>query len=301
MKNMKLHKSDPKRNDQTQAGFTIIEVMLVLAISGLMLVGLIAGSFSSIARQRYNDALRDFSEYMSHTYNSVIRPESIGNIPIRDSEGHIINVPLGNSSTQAILGKVLVFGADYDGYTDDEKRSVYSATLVGSTDILRSSDKTFLQELAEDSNPSLVCGAKEFDEVVQMSSVETYLPLWEAYLQPTDAANDTQKFKGTMIIARTPTSATVHTAFVKDLTYDFKNDCTPDNAISSTRFVEDLKESALGRLENNYHTDEDTVICVEAQDVNFSRAVQIDANGHNSSAVKTLSEADSNSGEIRCR
>lgn len=301
MKKLLEVKVDQNLKAQSQAGFTIIEVTLVLAITGLMLIGLIGGSFASIARQRYNDALRDFSEYMSGVYNSVIRPESIGNIPIRDSEGHIVNVSLGNSSTQAILGKVLVFGADYDGYTNDEKRSVYSVTLVGSTNVLRSSDKTFLRELADESTPSLVCGLTEFGETVQPSSVESYLPLWESYLQPTDASNDQEKFTGTMIIARTPTSATVHTAFVKDLTYDLKNNCTPENRTASDRFVEDLKESVLGRLENNYKTDENTVICVEAMDVNFSRAVQIDANGHNSSSVKTLSEADSASGEIRCR
>lgn len=50
-------------SEEVKRGFTIIEVMLVLAITGLMLVGVIAGTYSSIATQRYNDSVRSFSEF----------------------------------------------------------------------------------------------------------------------------------------------------------------------------------------------------------------------------------------------
>lgn len=289
----KIHSQNAKASNQS--GFTLIEVTLVLAITGLMLIGLVGGSFSSIARQRYNDAVRGFGEYMSGMYNTVIRPESLGAV------GDVTYKALGNSRDQAILGKVLVFGGDYPDYTDDDKRAVWSATLVGSTDILRSSNNSFIQELASSvSNVSLVCGAKENGNVTQISSVETYFPLWETYLQPTNAQNNSIKFKGTMIIARTPTSAIAHTAFVKDLTYDLKTRCTPDNSGASGDFVTDLIESAAGRLPENYTLDVNTVICVKATDVGALRAVQIDGNGSNSSAVKILSEADSSTGNIRC-
>lgn len=45
-----------------QKGFTIIEVMLVLAISALILLGALGGTYSSIRAQRYNDSVRAFAE-----------------------------------------------------------------------------------------------------------------------------------------------------------------------------------------------------------------------------------------------
>ncbi len=266
----------------TQSGFTLVEVMLVVAISGLMLIGLIGGSLIAIDRQRYNDTVRDFAEYMSRTYSEVIRPSSYGN----NSDGTLV----GNSDNYAILGKVLVFGADYSGYTNDEKRSVFSAILVGSTDILRSSDEPFIQELAQDANLALVCGETHNGDVVQNTSVQLYLPLWEAYLQPLQAANNQEKFTGTMIIARTPTSSTVHTAFTDAVTYDLKNNCVPDNHNASTDFARELADSNAGRLSWRYNMTDNTTICIKSDGLSSTRALQIDANGSNSSAVKTLTE-----------
>ena len=53
------------------SGFTIIEVMLFLAISGLMVVGMFVGISGSINRQRYEDAVYSFQDYMQGQYNLV--------------------------------------------------------------------------------------------------------------------------------------------------------------------------------------------------------------------------------------
>ena len=47
-------------------GFTIIEVMLFLALSGLLLVGVLGGLGDNISRQRYNDAVQDVVNMMQH-------------------------------------------------------------------------------------------------------------------------------------------------------------------------------------------------------------------------------------------
>lgn len=52
-------------------GFTIIEVMLFLAISGLMVAGMFIGISGSINRQRYEDAVYSFQDYMQSQYNLV--------------------------------------------------------------------------------------------------------------------------------------------------------------------------------------------------------------------------------------
>ena len=52
-------------------GFTIIEVMLFLALSGFLLVGILAGTGSSIANQRYKDAVQDAVDALRDAYSFV--------------------------------------------------------------------------------------------------------------------------------------------------------------------------------------------------------------------------------------
>ena len=48
------------KNLKTKKAFTIIEVMLVVSISGLMLVTMLVGWNANIERQRYNDSVNTF-------------------------------------------------------------------------------------------------------------------------------------------------------------------------------------------------------------------------------------------------
>ena len=52
-------------------GFTIIEVMLFLALSGVLLAGILGGLGGNIARQRYNDAVQDIANMMRDQYSFV--------------------------------------------------------------------------------------------------------------------------------------------------------------------------------------------------------------------------------------
>ncbi len=53
----------------SRKGFTLIEVILFLAISGLMLLGVLVGVAGSINRQRYDEATGSFLDYMQSQYN----------------------------------------------------------------------------------------------------------------------------------------------------------------------------------------------------------------------------------------
>ena len=64
-KNMGIHL------EEEQKGFTIIEVMLFLALSGFLLVGILAGTGSSIANQRYKDAVQDATDALRSAYSFV--------------------------------------------------------------------------------------------------------------------------------------------------------------------------------------------------------------------------------------
>jgi len=53
-------------------GFTIIETMLVLAITGAMIAGLLVGVGSSISAQRYKDSVASFRALLQDQYSEVM-------------------------------------------------------------------------------------------------------------------------------------------------------------------------------------------------------------------------------------
>lgn len=257
-------------------GFTLIEVMLVLAITGMILLGLLGGTFSSIAHQRYNDSLRNFAEFLSLQYSEVLSPESIG----KESDDY----NLGNSE-EVILGKVIVFSGQ-------DNSEVYSATLIGDIAPLVQRPTTtpsFMEDLlSSTTNAALYCGTDK-----SPSTVKEYIPLWESQLTQPGTEHDPykkdRKFKGTVIIARTPNSSTINTIY-SDHVYDLKEKCTPQNSKAS----EDLRaDFALQRATGGpkiFQDGQSIGICVESDNSAVTREVKIAANGRNTSAVSTLTE-----------
>lgn len=256
-----------KSNLDTKEGFTLIEVMLVLGITGLILLGLLGGTFSTIARQRYDDALRGFAEYLSLNYSEALSPESLGE---------------GNDRDRAILGKVLTFGQVYDDERDT--RSVFSATITGDAKPNYSTATDYFQNLislnGEETKFQIVC-----------NTVNQYTPLWESELTsaaPTEGDyNGDELFKGTIIIARTPNSSTVHTSYAKDITLRLKDNC--DKASSDLTAA--LKDQAKGGAASFKFTS--VGFCLKSEDSAIIREVNIAEDGRNTSAVSILPEYES--------
>ena len=258
---------------QNKAGFTIIEVMLFLAISGLLLIGVLGGTYSSIATQRYNDSVRGFSEFLRQTYAEVLSPESLGSNSTSDKT-------LGNSNDQAIYGKILVFGLEED--SDDQDANVYTATLVGDPTIPTSSG-TFIWELGQ-VDAELFCGT---DDNSHESSVSTYRPLWGAKIQ-----NDNDRpFEGTVIIARSPTSGTVHTVYTEEK-INIKENCRPGSTTASSNLQIAIKNRP------GTFVMEDIDFCIKSQNSRIIRDIRLEGDGHNTSAINLLSADDS---EVKCQ
>jgi len=55
----------------TQSGFTFIEVMLFLAVTGLLAVGVLSGSGAAINQQRYRDSVTTLKSYIQQQYSEV--------------------------------------------------------------------------------------------------------------------------------------------------------------------------------------------------------------------------------------
>lgn len=56
---------------KTQTGFTIIEVMLFLAITGMLAAAILVGSGIAIGQQRYRDSVGSLQSYIQQQYNKV--------------------------------------------------------------------------------------------------------------------------------------------------------------------------------------------------------------------------------------
>ena len=52
-------------------GFTLIEVAFFIAITGLLFVGIIAGTQSSIWQQKYNDSVQSYADFLRSVYAEV--------------------------------------------------------------------------------------------------------------------------------------------------------------------------------------------------------------------------------------
>lgn len=283
------------QEENTKPGFTIIEVMLVLGLTGLLLVGLLGGTFSAIKAQRYNDSVRSFAEFLRTTYSEVISPEALGEI---GSER------LGDKG-KAILGKVLVFGENYGDNSSaaDANRTVYTATIVGNADLdiisaSGSNNASFMEEL-KNVGAELLCGNSEKD---QPSTVSSYLPLWQSELMhindPAKSWNSqSSPFKGTVIIARSPASGAVHTVY-SEQPYDLRNNCQPDNNAASRKFTEDLQNNP------NTYQFEEIGFCIKSENSAFMREVRLAKDGRNTSAVSILNvdvTEDENGNEVKSR
>ncbi len=251
--------------EKTKPGFTIIEVMLVLAITGLMLVGVIAGTYSSIATQRYNDSVRSFSEFLRQVFAEVISPQSLGE---------------GNSDHEAVYGKVIAFGANAEtnDITDPETAdTVYTATLIGDVKPPRG-ESGLMDELAK-VEAKLFCGNEPGSGVTERAStVDEYIPMWEAKINNTE----NKTFKGTLIIARSPASGTVHTYFSPKVHLDLKKECAPNNGKASN----DMYNAIQGNAGEFKEAEVD--FCIVSDNSRIVRDIRLAADGHNSSAVSLI-------------
>lgn len=97
-------------------GFTIIEVILFLAITGLLVAGVLASTGGTINSQRYQDSIASLKSTLQMQYTDVTSVSNVRDPNLRCNSssdvsiGGSTSVPIGQSDC-VILGKVIRIGA----------------------------------------------------------------------------------------------------------------------------------------------------------------------------------------------
>lgn len=95
---------------QKQGGFTIIEVLMFLAISGLLLFGALAGISGSVNNARFNDTINTTTSYFQKQYNEVSSGRNARDATLGCSNGNVNNGGSSVGSTKCVvLGRLLQF------------------------------------------------------------------------------------------------------------------------------------------------------------------------------------------------
>ena len=195
-------------------GFTLIEVTLFVALTGLLFMGVVIGTGRSIAGQRFFDAAQNYGEFLKSVYSQVSNPQSIG-----QGQGDI-----------AIYGKMISFGQKYglDGSElpkDEQHIFVYDVVGNASGDF----GGEIVKALKDAKANVAVVTSKNGSTVTEMQAagiVVDYEPHWGAVIEKTEAG---ELYEGTVLIVRHPSSGTINTIVspevinVNEIIYNEKN------------------------------------------------------------------------------
>lgn len=182
-------------------GFTIIEVIMFMAISAALFIGVAVGMQNSIFQQRYNDTTQSFLEFLRSVYSEVLNPQSEG---------------AGNSNI-ALYGKLIVFGENTEitgeSISGGGDRPIFTYDVVGDAEanVGVGSVSNTLQLL----NANVLRLEYSGSNVTSVESIEPekYTPHFGAYIESTtkDSNGNNVLYEGSILIVRHPGSGTVNT------------------------------------------------------------------------------------------
>ncbi len=319
---------------ERRPGFTIIEVMLFLAISGFLLVGILVGTGSSIANQRYKDAVQDTVDAIKNAYSFV----SDTQIASRNGDGTQGNKGVcgaltasqitdgidpkqnwnsGRGRTDCVVyGAVIAINGD----------TIQTTTIIGEdyVDAIRNnrieenssdSDIVLLKKLNAN-NVAVMCEKSQNSvdkcSVQTAGNATTRKLKWDVILKtPKPVDGEATDLKKTLLIFRSPRSGSIQTYVKDDLIY--YNGSADYNAIIGTggivsSNIEALKAAIYDVGVNKYLTDDnfkntELKICVNsngsASYSDHSRMIRVLKNAHSQTGIE-LVDMDSDSEEDQC-
>ena len=174
---------------KVRQGYTLVEILLFLAVSGLLFIGLIAGMGNSVYQQRFNDTVQNFAEFMRSVYSQVANVQSVGS----------------GRSEHVIYGRLVSFGQtiglDGESIPDDEQR-IFVYDVIGDGEIRQSGPASKLLEGAHASVVRVEAATGGTKIAMPAGIAESYAPRWGASIENVDGT----LFTGSILVVRHPRS-----------------------------------------------------------------------------------------------
>lgn len=289
---------------KSKRGFTIIEVMLFLAVAALMFVGVIANTHNNIASQRFSSSVQNFASFLRRVYNEVedvqIASRS-ATTTVRDyctmDAAMIASRNLGASglsgsgrSDCAVYGKLVTFGEDQ---TNSKAIHVYDVigNIVDNRHPISATDD--LSAVAEVQAGVVMLSRANAASPYSLSASSYSVTLdWDAWIEDTTGS----RFTGALLIVRSPLSGVVHT---------YLNNTYSANGINLSRTLSSAGTAASGSVAGNLFGANGSVARLtngitsggySAQEVNFC-VDSDDRGGQRRRNIRLVSDAR-NSGDI---
>ncbi|MDO4870627.1 MAG: prepilin-type N-terminal cleavage/methylation domain-containing protein [Candidatus Saccharibacteria bacterium] len=267
------------KNSHSHSGFTILEVMLVLAITFLIFIAMTGTIQISISRQRYNDSVTSFQDFLQRQYSEV------QNVVVDEGGNRIAGCgdKRGRSDCY-VIGRLLTF-VEVDGYSAvnvDQIVYITDDTSGGANVGGRKKLKYDDYDLTD------VVGA---DIKTNGTRVEQYSFEWGAKAYRPNKGNS---FKNdlSIFIFRSPETGTIRT-YVKT-----------GSLITTSKISSMLgKKSDPGEPSTTPTTDKNLDICVVADGAVFTpnRAVRINSGASSASAIELpVPGKNEAAGEVDC-
>lgn len=298
-------------------GFTIIEVVLFLAITGILFMGITAATQNSIYLQRYTDSVENFTEFLRSVYSQVPNVQS-------ESTGR---------SDQVIYGKLVTF--DIKDGTDGKRNDIKTYNLIGD---IKEKDPSEQPDCSGASgvlarlcrlNATVVATTETYTGATTTNTtgfIEDYIMRWSAGLQtkagwPGDTGRTGDRprdFVGILLVTRSPESGNVFTYFMRPNIEDRIENPEDSNAnfnhgdyTTRRRLIQDI-------ITNIEHKDQNALICsssggsrvhcftdenFDTKDIDFCinpggldaridlrRNIRISGGNHNASGVQVVTD-----------
>ncbi|MDB5159776.1 MAG: hypothetical protein JWO99_39 [Candidatus Saccharibacteria bacterium] len=258
-------------------GFTIIETMLVLAITGVLIAGLLIGVGSSVSAQRYKDSVATFKSLLQDQYSQVTNVSNDRNS----------NWTCGSTADPAQSN-----GGIAPGQSDCVLLGRYVSIVGGS----------ITQAVVVGFQNSKTAGASDIATIkanytlgISTSSIATSSLEWGAQIawpaKGSGAKKPTMPRSLAMLILRSPDSGTSYT-FTSD---DVNDIIAVNSATLKTMMVEDTTQ-VPGQLQRTICIDPNGVGVPEMLAVYIGQA----ADGPGSIETRSFSTITNNGGDSQC-
>ena len=309
-----------REKTKIKKGFTLVETVFVLSISGLMLLSFMAGIASMVGSQRYSDATNDFVDFLRRIYSETINVQNSRTgaltTTVGDSEYYYCNLAglsahldgkldvaktdgLPGRTSCAIYGKLITFGEK-----DDDTLYVYDVIglaidinhPIAASNTATELAAVYIDTLTFKTNSNGSCS------VEPAGAVESYHPSWGTRIEST--VSDDALYRGALLIVRSPDSGAVRTYVLENQTpniqtviSDRRNESCTAGVANSMREETSQKANLVDHLigsdeENNYQLFEqkEADFCIGSDQLfaNIGRRnnVRVAVDGHNSTAVE---------------